>query len=1781
MDVRKTLVRIALVMVVLTWGASQCFAQETTSPPQMRSVTNAQRKAAATRAAARLGANLRSTTNFQRMEAAARQSITPAAITRVAPIPGGTPDYFGPYPNWAFSPSPTVDALGNVVSGGIRKFVDSLPGLGVGAANDLNQYIPVAIPDTTTYPGSDYYEISLVQYSQQLHKDLPATRLRGYVQTNTNDATVSVPSYLGPLIIAQRNRPVRVKFTNALPTGSGGNLFIPVDTTVMGAGMGPIGMNTGNQPMDYSQNRAIIHLHGGNTPWISDGTPHQWTTPATENTAYPKGVSVQYVPDMWYDPVSHLTVPAGTANATNNPGPGSLTFYYTNQQSARLMFYHDHSYGITRLNVYAGEAAGYLVTDTAEQTLVNGGTIGNLTIAPGTVPATQIPLIIQDKVFVDAANIAAQDPTWNWGITPGTPHTGDLWFPHVYMPNQNPYDIMGASAMGRWDYGPWFWPPFTGLINGPLPNPYYDPINAPWEPPVMPGIPNPSLVPEAFMDTPLVNGTVYPFLPVGQKAYRFRILNACNDRTLNLQLYIADPTLVNLPLLNVQVTNGGTGYTTAPTVGFTGGGGTGATATAFVDGGVVDEIVLTNPGTGYTSAPTVTITGVGTGATAIAMPTGAGVGKEVKMVAAAPNTGLPTRWPTDGRDGGVPDPATMGPTFYQIGTEGGLLPAVAVLPNTPIGYTYNRRDITVLNVSNKTLMLGPAERADVVVDFSGIPNGTNVLLYNDAPAPVPAFDSRNDYYTGDPDQTSTGGATTTQPGYGPNTRTIMQFQVTASLGTSPAFNLAALQTALPAAYAVFQDKPIIPQAAYNAAFNATYPTDAFVRIQDTTVGLPNGTITGLTLVNGGTGYTSVPTVSITGGGGTGATGTATLSLGSIASITVTNGGNNYTSAPTVTFTGGGGTGAAATAVIQSHVSTATVTSGGSGYATPPTVSFTGGAGTGAAATAVLAPAAVASLNLTNGGSGFTTAPSVSFTGGGGTGAAATTTLSPAAVASLAITNGGSGYSTPPTVSFTGGGGSGAAATVALSGFVSALNLTTGGSGYATPPAVSFTGGGGSGAAATARLAAVAVASLNLTNGGSGFTAAPTVVFTGGGGSGAAATANLATHSVARITVGNPGTRRYTSAPTVTITGGGGSGATAVANLTGGSVSSVTVTNGGSGYTSIPTVAFSGGGGSGATATASLSTVAVASLTLTNGGTGYTSAPIISFTGGGGTGAAASATLATAAVAGFTITNGGSGYSTAPTVGFSGGGGSGAAATATMAFSALGSLTLTNGGSGYTSAPAVGFIGGGGTGAAATATLAPSAVASINLTGGGSGYTSAPTVGFTGGGGTGAAATATLATSAVASLTITNGGTGYTSAPTVGFTGGGGTGAAATAVMAGYVSAVNRTSGGTGYSSVPTVGFTGGGGTGATATAVLVPAGVTSITLTNGGTGYTSTPTVAFVGGGGTGASATATLGQITMQLQPKAIQELFTVDYGRMNATLGVELPNTNMTIQTTIPYGYVDPPTEILQNSDVAAPIGSAADGTQIWKITHNGVDTHAIHFHLFNVQLINRVGWDGMVKPPDANEIGWKDTVRMNPLEDAIVAFRPLAQTLPWQLPNSVRAMDVTMPLGTTTQFFNVDPTNEPATVTNSLVNFGYEYVWHCHLLGHEENDMMRPMILAVAPVAPSNLTVTRTGSSRNQSVRVSWRDNSLNETGFIIDRATSASGPWTTITTVAGVTGMGTTLTYSDTTVSRRTTYYYRVTATNVVGYTQTYAAPVVGYPSMAANTASSVSGPVSTN
>ena len=1111
------------------------------------------------------------------------------------------------------------------LSGGIRKFVDALPGLGATGKNALGQYIPVAVPDTTTFPGSDYYEIGLVQYTEKLSRDLPATRLQGYVQIETPanaskslhvpltypggnpilDATgaqvygVDKPQYLGPTIVALTNHPVRVKFTNYLPPNS--HLFLPVDTTLMGAGMGPLGDAAGN----YTQDRATLHLHGGVTPWISDGTPYQWTAPAADTTAYKKGVSVQSVPDMWFDPTTHKVVPAGTAGATNDPGPGSLTFYYTNQQSARLMFYHDHAVGITRLNVYAGEAAPYLLTDRVEQDFTNGTNASGANPSKAKViPSTEIPLVIQDKTFVpNGTQLKAEDPTWDiasWG------GTGSLWLPHVYMPNQNPYDAEGVNAMGRWDYNNWFYPPQVGQVNGPVANPLFG--TTPLEGPQNPGTPDargtgPTVVPESFMDTALVNGTAYPFLKVQRKAYRFRILNASDDRMLNLQLYYAKS---DAPMWK---SNG--------------------------------KLNSANAG-------------------------------EVPMVKAAAGTGLPSTWPTDGRAGGVPDPKAVGPSMIQIGNEGGFLPNPVVLKNTPVGYEYFRRTITVLNVTNKTLFLGPAERADVIIDFSKVPKGAKLILYNDAPAPVPAFDTRLDYFTGDGDQTSSGGASNTWAGYGPNTRTIMQFQVSGS--AAKPYDLNALKTDLPKMFAADQPKPIVPEPAYDKAYNANYPL-TYMHVID----------------------------------------------------------------PSLTFTPIGTTGA------------------------------------------------------------------------------------------------------------------------------NSVNVTAGGSGY--------------------------------------------------------------------------------TAPSVDITGGGGTGGTAVATVTGGVVTAVTITNPGIGYTTTPTVTITGGGGTGATATATVVGNEINAIAVTTGGTGYTS----------------------------------------PTVTFSGGTGSGAAGT------------------------------------------------------------------------------------------------------------------------------------------------------------VSVTAGaVTAVTITNPGSGYTTLPTVTIAGGGGTGATATTSYALVIPQ-QEKAIIEGFDMDYGRMNAVLGTGLANGGASVGTATPYSYDDTPTDFILNS-LGKQIGSLGDDTQIWRIDHQGVDTHAIHFHLVNVEVINRVAIDGQIFAPDPNELGWKETVRMNPGQDVILAVRAIVPTLPWKIGVSVRPLEPSVPLGA--QFMDANGT----MVTNTMQNYGWEYVWHCHLLGHEENDMMRPFVFQVAPSEATGVTAT---VGAGPSVAVAWTDTATNPaaTMYTVERATDAAFTQNVVDTPISNPAA---VAFNDTTVVSGATYYYRVRAENDISY-----------------------------
>ena len=112
--------------------------------------------------------------------------------------------------------------------------------------------------------------------------------------------------------------------------------------------------------------------------------------------------------------------------------------------------------------------------------------------------------------------------------------------------------------------------------------------------------------------------------------------------------------------------------------------------------------------------------------------------------------------------------------------------------------------------------------------------------------------------------------------------------------------------------------------------------------------------------------------------------------------------------------------------------------------------------------------------------------------------------------------------------------------------------------------------------------------------------------------------------------------------------------------------------------------------------------------------------------------------------------------------------------------------------------------------------------------------------------------------------------------------------------------------------------------------------------------------------------------------------------------------------------------------------------------------------------------------------------------------------------------------------------------------MSNFGWEYVWHCHLLGHEENDMMRPIVFQVAPAAPTNLAAAHTGAA----VNLTWTNNATYPaaTEVTIQRATNAAFT----SGVTTFTAAGTATTYTDTTVTAGTTYYYRVRAENAPGY-----------------------------
>ena len=151
------------------------------------------------------------------------------------------------------------------------------------------------------------------------------------------------------------------------------------------------------------------------------------------------------------------------------------------------------------------------------------------------------------------------------------------------------------------------------------------------------------------------------------------------------------------------------------------------------------------------------------------------------------------------------------------------------------------------------------------------------------------------------------------------------------------------------------------------------------RIATATAQVVNGFVVGATITDAGYGYVENPTVSITGGGGTGAKATATQFNGVVTSITINNSGSGYTGTPTITIAPPPFPPRKATStadMINGFVVGAKITDGGFGYDTAPTVLLIGGGGSGATATATVVNGMVTAITIINSGSGYTSAPSI-------------------------------------------------------------------------------------------------------------------------------------------------------------------------------------------------------------------------------------------------------------------------------------------------------------------------------------------------------------------------------------------------------------------------------------------------------------------------------------------------------------------------------------------------------------------------------------------------------------------------------------------------------------------------------------------------------------------------------------------------------------------------------------------------------------------------------------
>jgi autotransporter-associated beta strand protein len=695
------------------------------------------------------------------------------------------------------------------------------------------------------------------------------------------------------------------------------------------------------------------------------------------------------------------------------------------------------------------------------------------------------------------------------------------------------------------------------------------------------------------------------------------------------------------------VTNGGSGYTSVPTVTFSGGGGSGATATAKVSGGAVTSFAITNGGSGYTSAPTVTFSGGGgSGATATATVSGGAVTgfanwiNQNTAVGATYNAGDRVTFDDTGSHSpSVNITSVLSPSNIEVNTDqqnytftgygwiggstalvkdgAGTLTIAPTFPSTTGTLTQGSPTIPVTSTANLTV--GMPVSGSSIGGLTSINSGTTIT----------AIDSVNNTVTLSKNAAQTGTATLTFTPSNTFTGPTTFNAGTIVLGAGGSLGTGTLNL-----YGTFTN---------GAGSGTTVGLSNSIVLSSgitSTINMGNRFSLGGSMTGGGTLNLNIQTTvsrDSLSGSFSGFSGVLNF-IGSGGVLLTINGGNfdNFGNASvnlgaSVNFQPQTNSPPGNTIAIGELNGSGTLYgSGAPGNGTGTATWSIGGLNTSTTFAGTIQDGPLGKSALTKVGTGTLTLTGTSnFTG--------PTTLSGGTLATLGTFGGLFTVSTSGTTLSLGTPATPAGTLTASGGFT----FTGGTIAYDLSSSPAGTNDKITVTAGTLTLGSGGSAKLNLTNGylGAGvynlidgvatmaasgnttptFTTNPAMpsgsrqflaISRGSNGSANGFLKLTVTGDVAALTWNgaNGGIwdlrttqswigASYTSAPTVTISGGGGTGATATATVSGGAVTGITVTNGGSAYTTVPTVTISGGGGSGAVGTATISGGVVTGITV--------------------------------------------------------------------------------------------------------------------------------------------------------------------------------------------------------------------------------------------------------------------------------------------------------------------------------------------------------------------------------------------------------------------------------------------------------------------------------------------------------------------------------------------------------------------------------------------------------